>query len=244
MEQLKGILTLEYEIEVITGLHIGGSKESIEIGGIDNPVIKLRSYKGRSDVPYIPGSSIKGKIRSLLELAMGKGKDPCSCGECSICKLFGTAGTNAKHPIRLRVSDFYPTDDTLKFWEDVLEGLYTEIKAENTIDRITSTVKRGGLRQMERVIPESRFEGVFIIRIFNQKEDKNLCELLIRGIELLQDDYLGGSGSRGYGRVEFHFKNAVYKKIAIQSGILQILEQQILKQEISDPENICKYIHV
>ena len=214
MVRLIGILKLTYEIEVVTGLHIGGAKENIEIGGIDNPVVKLKQYKGLADVPYIPGSSIKGKIRSLLELSLGK-NDVCSCGDCKICKIFGTAGNNAKHPIRLRIFDFYPTDETINMWENYLDGLYTEVKAENTIDRLTSTVKKGGLRHMERVIPGSVFRGEIVFRVFNKQEDKELFNLFESGIRLLEEDYLGGSGSRGYGRVKFYLKKVRYVEVKI-----------------------------
>ena len=221
MVRLKGILKFLYEIEVVTGLHIGGAKENVEIGGIDNPVIKLKNFKGLSDVPYIPGSSVKGKIRSLLELSLGK-SSVCSCGDCDICKIFGTSGTTAKHPIRIRIFDFYPKDETIELWENYLEGAYTEIKAENTIDRLTSTVRRGGLRHMERVIPGSIFEGDIIFRIFDENEDKRLLDLFEEGIKLLQEDYLGGSGSRGYGRIKLNLRGVVYSSIKNKNGSIYV----------------------
>ena len=220
LKPLKGFLTLKYKIEVLTGLHIGGSKDSIEIGGIDNPVIKLKTFKlsndTLSDVPYIPGSSLKGKIRSLLELAKGvymerlqkgitKIEDlgkPCDCGECEICKLFGTGGNNIKEPIRLRFSEFYPTKDTIEMWKTYLGEVYTEMKTENVINRITSTAQHP--RHTERVIANSIFEGDITFRVF-ENDGKELIETLEKGIKLLEKDYLGGSGSRGYGRVKVHF---------------------------------------
>ncbi len=223
MTALRGILRLTYHIEVITGLKIGGAKESIEIGGIDNVVIKLKHYKGRSDVPYIPGSSVKGKVRSLIELALGIFNGPCACGsdDCKVCKLFGTAGDKARHPVRLRVSDFYPTDETIDMWESFLEGVYTEIKAENTINRLTSTVKQGGLRHMERVIPGSVFYGTVSFRVF-EKNDKDLFELFEQGLKLVEEDYLGGCGSRGYGRVKFNLVNVEYKAINSANGSFKV----------------------
>src|SRR3989338_11494456 len=50
-------------MQCVSGLRIGGSKDTIEIGGMDNPIIRNPLDK----FPYIPGSSIKGKMRSLLE---------------------------------------------------------------------------------------------------------------------------------------------------------------------------------
>ncbi len=235
IKPLKGLLTLKYKIKLRTGLHIGGSKDSIEIGGIDNPVIKLKVFKLKddflSDVPYVPGSSLKGKIRSLLEISKDKpierfksyqaqhekdfnwnkaieyaGK-PCDCGECEICKLFGTGGNNIKEPIRLRFSEFYPTDDTIDMWKKYLGEIYTEMKTENVINRITSTAQHP--RHTERVIAESEFEGDITFRVF-EGDGEELLKTLEKGIKLLQQDYLGGSGSRGYGRVEIKFVKGIW----------------------------------
>jgi len=255
IKPLKGFLTLKYKIKLRTGLHIGGSKDSIEIGGIDNPVIKLKVFKLEnndnplSDVPYIPGSSLKGKIRSLLELSKDKhieklknivtkefNKEPknltdkemnefldekrknqkawkdlleeigsvCTCGECNICKLFGTGGNNIKEPIRLRFSEFYPTKDTIDMWKTYLGEVYTEMKTENVINRITSTAQHP--RHTERVIANSVFKGDITFRLF-ENDGINLINTLKTGIELLEKDYLGGSGSRGYGRVKIYLCN-------------------------------------
>ncbi|SNZ10625.1 CRISPR-associated protein Csm3 [Persephonella hydrogeniphila] len=213
---LKGILKLKYKIVVRTGLHIGGSKESIEIGGIDNIVIKIPVYKveGKEyrNVPYIPGSSLKGKIRALLEwvekpveenhkpIAIAKNGEPCNCGKCNVCKLFGAhKAKNPTQPIRLRIDDFYPTQDTLDMWENILEGVYTELKSENTIDRIKGTASNP--RHTERVIPNSEFRGYITVKIFEGDTYENTVAILEKGIKMLEDDYLGGNGSRGYGRV-------------------------------------------
>jgi CRISPR-associated protein Csm3 len=209
---LKAILKLSYEVKIKTGLHIGGSKESIEIGGIDNIVIKTPYYEGKRNIPYLPGSSLKGKIRALLEwvekpinqnlpIAISNNGEPCNCGKCNICKLFGAykVSKNQVEPVRARFDDFYPTIETIQMWEDVLEGLYTEVKTENTINRITSTATP---RHQERVIPGSIFRGNIIIRLFKGDSYENTLEILQKGIKLLENDYLGGSGSRGYGRIE------------------------------------------
>ena len=132
---LKGVLKLKVVIRAKTGLHIGGAKENVEIGGIDNIVEKLKVYftkneiNGRRrflDVPYIPGSSLKGKIRSLLEwvknpkdgnvnvIALSFEGNPCKCGKCIICKLFGAHQAQGQEPVRLRFEDFYPTEDTIR----------------------------------------------------------------------------------------------------------------------------------
>lgn len=239
---LKGILKLKYEITVKTGLHIGGSKESIEIGGIDNIVIKLPYYapylinneennndkdnkkKEYKDVPYIPGSSLKGKIRSLLEwvekpanedkntpIAIVKQGKPCDCGKCNICRLFGThSSKNSVEPVRLRFDDFYPNQKTIEMWKNVLEGMYTELKTENTIDRIKSSATP---RHIERVIAGSIFEGYITIRIYEGDTYDNTILILDKGIKLLEDDYLGGNGSRGYGRVGLDLIKIIWKPV-------------------------------
>lgn len=213
---LKGIIKLECKIRVLTGLHIGGSKENVEIGGIDNIVIKIPVLKLdeaiERDVPYIPGSSIKGKMRALLEwiekpegsarvIALANEGEPCNCGKCRVCKLFG-AHKNAKteEPVRLRVEDFYPTKETIQMWKRFLDGDFVEVKVENTIDRIKGTALHP--RHQERVIPFSEFTGFIKIRV-HEGDRKELYDTIIRGIQLLEDDYLGGSGSRGYGKVKF-----------------------------------------
>ncbi|HIP43398.1 MAG TPA: type III-A CRISPR-associated RAMP protein Csm3 [Aquifex aeolicus] len=215
--KLKGILKVRYRIKVKTGLHIGGSKESIEIGGIDNVVVKIPRYeingKELRNVPYIPGSSLKGKVRSLLEwveipedkgkpIALEWGGEPCQCGKCNVCKLFGVhkaKNIEEPEPVRLRFEDFYPTEETINMWERVLEVGFTELKTENIINRIRGNAEHP--RHMERVIPGSVFEGYITMRVF-EGDGYALFELLDKGLRMLEDDYLGGSGSRGYGRVE------------------------------------------
>jgi CRISPR-associated protein Csm3 len=227
VKELRGIIKLEYKIRVLTGLHIGGSKESVEIGRIDNivikvPVLKLNGTIEERNVPYIPGSSIKGKMRALLEwvekpkydtgsselvIALAENKDkekkkgePCNCGKCRVCKLFGAhKNAETKEPVRLRVEDFYPTEKTIDMWKRSLDGDFVEVKTENTIDRITA---KANPRHQERVIPFSEFTGFIKIRV-HEGDGKELFETIIRGIKLLEDDYLGGSDSRGYGKVKF-----------------------------------------
>ncbi len=220
---LKSVVKINCNIEVLTGLHIGGSKDNIEIGGIDNIVIKLHFYNGHRDVPYIPGSSLKGKMRALLEwvekpmdnsskvIALAKNGKPCDCGKCNVCRLFGAhQSKNAVEPVRLRVDDFCPTEDTINTWTNVLEGLYTEIKTENIIDRIKGTAEHP--RHTERVIPGSVFEGSISIRIYEGDTFENTVGVVLKSLEMIEDDYLGGSGSRGYGRVRFDKKSFVLKK--------------------------------
>jgi len=201
-----GKYIIQADLRCITGLHIGGTDEGFEIGGIDNPVIKdpLTGY------PYIPGSSLKGKMRSLLEWAYGKvkldGKDGnltgklCDCGECDICIIFGCAAEKSKEPTRLTVRDSFPKEDSVKEWEINLgEKIYTEVKTENTIDRLTSEANP---RSMERVPTGSVFEVEMLFDLYKE-DDGARIKKVFEGMSLLEDSSLGGSGSRGSGKVVF-----------------------------------------
>ncbi|PJJ75598.1 CRISPR-associated Csm3 family protein [Thermoflavifilum aggregans] len=192
-------------LELLTGLHIGDSKEKLEIGGVDSPVVRRKD----NNQPYIPGSSLKGKIRSLLEISQGVEntfEDPSN----PIGRLFGAlsrSGT-AGNPSRLIVRDAYLTKDSAEAiaTSEYTDMPYTEIKFENKIDRIRGVAEHP--RQIERVPAGSRFDVEFIINVVGndeQEAEKNENEflgLLQKGIKLLECDYLGGSGSRGYGKVK------------------------------------------
>lgn len=199
-------LVINSEMILDTGLRIGGSSDSVEIGGIDNPVIR----DSRSDLPYIPGSSSKGKMRSLSELSdsdtsknvVANGGNPCKCGKCNVCIVYGTASKDINHgPTRLIIRDAFPTLDTIEIWkntESVVRG--TEIKPENTINRLTSEANPRA--QQERVPRDSRFNIEMIYSIY-EDEDYNRITIVLSAMKLLEDNYLGGSGTRGYGKVRF-----------------------------------------
>lgn len=183
-------------LHLITGLHIGDSKENAEIGGVDSPVVRRKD----NNIPYIPGSSLKGKIRSLLEQTYGV----ANIGDSEkVNKLFGITGKNAK-PSRLIVRDAYMTKESVKKLEENknTDLPFTEIKFENTIDRIVGATKRGGLRNIERVPAGTSFNIEFIINHFENENLDDLKKMLDEGIDLLENDYLGGSGTRGYGQVK------------------------------------------
>lgn len=208
-----GNIILKGKLRTVTPLHIGGSKDKFEIGGVDNPVIK----DPVTNHPYIPGSSLKGKLRMLLEFAEGKviekvdkngkgtGEFPPS-SDPEITALFGDSADNSSNgPTRLIVRDAYPDQKTITMWENTnSETLYTEYKAENTIDRMTSAANP---RFMERVHKGSEFDVEFIIQVFSMDKDngKSNFEKLVKAIRLLEDSTLGGGGSRGSGKVEFKF---------------------------------------
>ena len=187
------------EIEVVSGLHIGASDAFAAIGAIDSPVIR----DVYSDFPMIPGSSLKGKIRSLLSKAypnpnvIEKTADDDSD---NILRLFGCAKKDKLKNSRLIFSDMVMDKDN---WEKLKKlGLQsqTEAKFENTISRMTSEANP---RQIERVVRGATFPLQLIYNVENEDEIIEDITLLKEGMTFLSYDYLGGSGSRGYGNVIF-----------------------------------------
>lgn len=195
--EIKGIIVCK------TGLRIGGSKDNLDIGGIDSPIIRHPI----TDLPYIPGSSLKGKMRCLLELSTGNvsqdGK-PHNCGQCDVCLFFGSLRGNS--PTRYLFRDASLTQE----WEDRLrkaqedKGLnFSELKNENWIDRLTGRAGSKGLRTFERVPADTEFQFNAVIRIFERDSEQQAINFMKKGLSLLTQDYLGSSGSRGYGQIGF-----------------------------------------
>lgn len=186
-------------LKVLTGLHIGDSNGFSAIGALDNPVIR-DAYKGD---PMIPGSSLKGKMRTLLARSRAdKGTYLPSCDNDSeeIKRLFGTPGNSRKGETpkvaRLQFSDAFLTNR-----EQLLKrGGITEVKSENTISRATSIANP---RSMERVVRGAEFTVVWFYTMEDENDLMDDMKLLAEGCRLLSMDYLGGSGTRGYGRIAF-----------------------------------------
>jgi CRISPR-associated protein Csm3 len=230
--KLIGKLILEGELHCETGLHIGAGKGSLEIGGSDNPVVK--DAAGR---PYIPGSSLRGKVRSLLEQFSGaavpsemvyisrrKGQEvrihQSDKPDDDICLLFGrNAGrmervtgepldSHNATPARLAVFDAPLEMDSITVpMRENLDDELTEVKSENAIDRITS---QANPRTLERVPAGARFRVRFIMDVLCD-EDAPLFAQLVQGLRLLEDDALGGGGSRGSGRVRLSNLKLVWR---------------------------------
>ncbi len=229
--KLQGKLIISGVIRVVTGLHIGGASTGLEIGGVDNIVLR----NPWDNQPYIPGSSLKGKMRSLLERTEGLDQNEKlhsapskvsihKCEEqkhykgCIVCRLFGVAGdTGLKTaPTRLYVRDIRMKADDVQKLEALDTDLpYTEVKWEAAIDRVTAAAVP---RQTERVPAGVTFEPMELVFNFYQldgyqldgKEASNwichethLLQKVFEALRLVQDDYLGGMGSRGYGQVAF-----------------------------------------
>lgn len=216
--KLTAIKKLTGEIELVTGLHIGSGNNEMHIGGTDNPVIK----HPRTLEPYIPGSSIKGKMRSLLEWKLGivgiTGGSPLGFKHIKdipeqdqrrakdILRMFGGAPEGAGINSAI-VEEIGPT--RLAFWDCALTRetvkemnrrnlLLTETKTENMIDRIRGVAEHP--RNTERVPAGVRFEFALTIRVH---DDEDLMYVVCDGLKLLELTGLGGSGSRGYGKIQF-----------------------------------------
>lgn len=208
--KLKKIISFTGRIVLLTGLHIGGNNNQMKIGGLDNEVVKHPV----TQEPYIPGSSIKGKMRSQLEKAYGKVRDdgkPCRCGQldCPVCVLFGAhMNPNAiSAPTRIIVRDGYLTDDIRKKYADILldKGTaYLEAKAENTVNRKTGTADNP--RFTERVPEGTEFILNIQLQVFDGDDENFFKNAVKKGLELVEQTYLGGSGSRGYGQVKFYYE--------------------------------------
>jgi len=204
------IVKLTGTVELLSGLHIGGGDDTMKIGGIDNGVIK----DVNTDNPYIPGSSLKGKMRSLLEwdagvVGIGDGSpfnsklldnpifsdDTIKNNAEILLKLFGDK-EGAFGITRISVGDCRLSQVS----EDMV---LSEAKYENVINRQKGTAEHP--RQTERVPAGVKFDFDIRIKVLDDNDSEEaLVYMVKKGFELIESDYLGGSGSRGYGRVKFH----------------------------------------
>ena len=261
--ELKGRVFLTFDIYTLTGLHIGGSDTGIEIGGVDKTVIR----DPLSNQPYIPGSSLKGKMRSLLEKYNGLKQNQRigqgyihSCGaeysskqlkeqsilekvlneynNCEVCMVFGLPGERPfATPARLFVRDVQLSENSARDLEGRTDLPYTEVKTEVAIDRVTSAANP---RQMERVPAGVVFGGYRIIESNGEKErlpqpaelvysiyggtecdpavDIERLSAVVKGLQLLEDDYLGGLGTRGSGKVRLENIKILVRKDPLQEA--------------------------
>lgn len=215
-QQLTAIVSIQATLELVSGLRIGAGDSEMRIGGVDNPVIR----HPHTQAPYIPGSSIKGKMRSLLEWRSGAvkeealgwrdydGANPATKAEVKrILQLFGISGSDKLDVTQM--ADIGPTrisfwDCNLqKAWEDEVRAnnqMLTEVKSENRINRISGVAEHP--RQTERVPAGARFDFRLSVKRLAGDSDELLTTVL-QGLKLLELDSVGGSGSRGYGKVKF-----------------------------------------
>ena len=258
-----GKLIIEGEIQCQTGLHIGAGKGSQEIGGADNPVVK-----DAFGIPYIPGSSLRGRLRSLLEQTLGlavpgelvylskrKGQEVrihhSDRPDDEVCILFGRnpgrvdrvsgeaiEGATAT-PARLTVYDApLVVDSITPQMRENLDDELTEVKSENAVDRITS---QANPRTLERVPAGARFRFRMVLDVLCS-EDKPLLARVAEALRLLEDDALGGGGSRGNGRISFGSLNLTwrnkdyYAKGASETNLLSSSDLAGLQQLVGSEE--------
>ena len=197
---------------VNTGMHIGGSSAFAAIGAVDSPVIK----DARTNMPIIPGSSLKGKMRTLLAKELNDSvvspDDDCE----AIARLFGTAKKEKVRASRLLFSDMNLINEK-ELRDSGLESM-TEVKFENTINRATAVANP---RQIERVIRGSEFGLDIIYNVENAEETVDDFKTLSEGLKLLQYDYIGGNGSRGYGKITFKDLKATVVTGSLDDKILK-----------------------
>ncbi|MHB8625289.1 MAG: type III-A CRISPR-associated RAMP protein Csm3 [Aggregatilineales bacterium] len=222
---------IEFEIEVLTGLTIGGSDTGLQIGGVDKVVIR----NPFNNEPYIPGSSLRGKIRSSLEKAMGlklnteigkqvrihSAQTEEDYKESVICQIFGVTGEKAwSHPSRLLVRDIRLSETSRDLMNKRrLDLPYTEVKMEVAIDRITSAANP---RSLERVPAGAVFgPGQIVFNVFEGDPIKDYLNVIYYGMLLVEDSYLGGAGSRGSGQIAF--RRIIFGKRSISTDNDQFL---------------------
>ena len=222
-----GKLILKGKLKAETGLKIGAGRNVTEIGGVDSPVMR----DPISGYPYIPGSSLKGRLRSLFEIYVhshpkqfgleqlkfnrniGTSNNEirihvCQTYEdaftCPVCRLFGASGNESNFPSRVIVRDLHLTDE----WREKPLEFLTEAKPEVSIDRITS---KTNLRYFERVVAGAEFDFEIIYNVEDLDQWEDDIKNLLTAMALLEDSYLGGSGSRGYGKVRFVFDSIEFR---------------------------------
>ena len=214
--KLIGMYKFEGVMRCKSGLHIGGNNNLIKIGGVDSEVVKHPV----TDEPYVPGSSLKGKMRSQLERIGNKVTDrgePCGCGskDCMVCLLFG-AHKNTRSsaaPTRLLVRDMFLTDEKRKEYQELLveKGVsYLENKAENMINRNSGTAENP--RFIERVPAGAEFGFELQLQVFEGDPIEKMLAAVKQGLSEVEATYIGGSGSRGSGQVKFDYSEN-YRKI-------------------------------
>jgi len=236
--KLLGRIIVTGKIETKTGLHIGGTPGALAIGGVDMPVIR----DARTNRPYIPGSSLKGKMRSLAEKFSGApqnkgiGKDVTihiaggdkrdyrdlaeyrrvgarEYTEYWVNPIFGVPGEvgfDIPAPNRLIVRDVPLSEESEKDLLAIKTDLpFTEVKWEAAIDRVTSAATP---RQIERVPAGAIFSPMELVFSVYLEDDIALFDKLLTCLQLVEDDYLGGHGSRGSGKVAFQKLEIVCKR--------------------------------
>lgn len=238
--QLQKIIHIRAVLLAKTGLRIGMSRDQMAIGDLDNPVIR----NPLTDEPYIPGSSLKGKLRYLLEWSLGgdyilkaKEKHVYASPDPNdpVARIFGLAPENnleaarKRGPTRLLVRDAYLTPDSKEELQRTIArgGYLTEIKQEVFIPRLGGNANP---RTTERVPAGARFGVEMVYRVLDEKDEENFHKYVLKALELLELDGLGGHISRGYGQVYFLYPDLKEKPLEAQEG--RPLRERLLIQEV------------
>lgn len=212
-------IIIKFEIELLTGMHIGTSEGISIIGDVDSYIVR----DPITNRPIIPGSSLKGKMRSLI--MRNKGITDLE-NDIDLSKLFGCA--NIKQYAKLQFVDSILSNESVEGLDKKeLDLPYAEVKFENTIHPTTLVAKP---RQIERAVRGSKFAAQIIYTVTDENEVEEDFNVIKRGMELLELDYIGGSGTRGYGRVKFN-NIVVEKKLLNDNNIDEKRLEKILKGE-------------
>lgn len=206
---LENIYVLKVKLELVSGLFIGGNDNGFDIGGADSDVIRNPLTKE----PYVPGSSLKGKLKALLKYNTKETKieeKKIVFIDDTLTNIFETLDDNDDNDDnKIKISraifrDFKLTDESKKELQNILGiGCFTEIKAENKVNPISGT--SDSPRFIERVPAGAIFEGEIVLNIFEGDDKNKMMDSIKRALRLLELNYLGGNGTRGYGRVKAEF---------------------------------------
>jgi CRISPR-associated protein Csm3 len=217
-------------IHCVSGVRVGGNSNVIEIGTIDNPIIR----NPLTNHPYLPGSSLKGKMRSSLELSLRAGAEPkltlrlprlkeerdrdgnlemapCWCGECVVCKLFGSGKSETTNqPTRLIFRDCPLTEESAESLENAARTsgvFFAEVKPGIRMNRATNTVAKGAFFNFERVPEGIDFKFELVLRLYGDLDDvtarADYRKVVAHGLRLVEQEGIGGKISSGYGKVRF-----------------------------------------
>lgn len=205
--KLNKISKITGEISCLSNLHIGGGKDTLGIGAMDNPVIKHPITME----PYIPGSSLKGKMRCSMErmerdLSEATNEKPCACDQCMVCRIFGSLNNTKKRvaPTRLIVRDAPLTEKSREqVYTSIAEGRgIFDVKSETAINRSTGQAQNGSLRQVEYVPSGLSFKLELVLQVFDGDREDECIAYVKKALKAVEDTYIGGMGSRGYGQIK------------------------------------------
>ncbi|GAB1476804.1 type III-A CRISPR-associated RAMP protein Csm3 [Bacillota bacterium] len=216
---MSGKLVIKSDLEVVTGMHIRSFNLFSAIGAVDSVVVR----DARTQLPIVPGSSLKGKLRILLQKSLKQARieNEPNFDEPIVKRLFGSSEKNNIKKSRLQFSDAFMVNA-----EELSDYGYTEVKFENSITRSTAIANP---RQIERVVKGAKFGVEIIYDIEDENELKEDVKGLAKAMKLLHADYLGGHGTRGYGRVKFKNFRTSFVENTVSAEVAEELDK-ILKE--------------